>query len=487
MAFKSAVIGHTTQTTSRILAVFERPKGRARLAFADDNGVRTLDVPINSAPPFGLATFELSGLSGERVRYGIVEHDAGDPLPTPADNLSINGSAFRTVTNGPIRIGLVSCNDIDNHEFPKERRGAMWRALKALVDEGKVNLLVHAGDQIYGDGDPTGWSPSEGRTAAYRRHYVQTWSHPDVAAVLGSCPNVMMWDDHEIYDGWGSNNNDGSPQAVERYRAAEQAFKEFQVALSPRDRLSSAGFGWIAKHGDVAILAVDGRSQRSWRNGAILGKQQLDDLELRLNELAALDLRHLFVVVGTPVVYLPLAAAEALTNTFNMSSVDDIRDGWAASNNQNECRRFLMSLMNFAGFSPRTQVTLMGGDIHVGTMAHIDTVLGFGQPRSRPRLYQVTASGIARPAPRGMARIILSLLTNGGSQNLFNGDIKGFLREIAGSDHRYCVTHRNFAILDPSDGADDWDRNNNLVVRFHVERDNGAIGVLEQVLPRVHT
>jgi hypothetical protein len=86
-----------------------------------------------------------------------------------------------------------------------------------------------------------------------------------------------------------------------------------------------------------------------------------------------------------------------------------------------------------------------------------------------------------------MSRIILSLLTNGGSQNLFNGDIKGFLREISGSDHRYCVTHRNFAILDPSDGADDWDKNNNLVVRFHVEKDNGAVGVLEQVLPRVHT
>ncbi|WP_438031865.1 alkaline phosphatase D family protein [Sorangium sp. So ce204] len=467
------------------MAIFERPKAKAQLAYQDDNGIRTLDVPIHSAPPYGLATFELSELSGERIRYGIVEHDTGEPLPTPADSLSVNGSAFRTVPDGPMRIGLVSCNNIDDHAFPKERRTAMWRALKALVDEGKVDLLVHAGDQIYGDGDPTGWSPSEGRAAAYRRHYVQTWSHPDVAAVLGSCPSVMMWDDHEIYDGWGSNPEDGTPPTVERYRAAEQAFKEFQMPLNP-NRLSKSGFGWLAQHGDIAILAVDGRSQRSWKSGTILGKQQLDDLETQLGQLAGLHLRHLFVVVGVPVVTVRLALAETVASAFHLEIIDDVRDGWVASNNQNECRRFLMSLMNFAGFSPNTQVTLLGGDIHVGTLAQIDTALGFGQPRSQPHIFQVTASGMSTAPPRGLEATFYSALMNGKSMNLVNKDITGFLHRIAGSDHRYCVIQRNFAIIDPTDGGAGWDRNNNLTVRFHAERNSGAIGVLEQVLQRTH-
>ena len=36
-----------------------------------------------------------------------------------------------------------------------------------------------------------------------------------------------------------------------------------------------------------------------------------------------------------------------LASVFSPASVDDIRDGWTASNNRNECRRFLMTLLNF--------------------------------------------------------------------------------------------------------------------------------------------
>ncbi len=53
-----------------------------------------------------------------------------------------------------------------------------------------------------------------------------------------------------------------------------------------------------------------------------------------------------------------------------------------------------------------------------------------------------------------------------------------------GSDHPYCLTHRNFAVLDPSDGHGKWDRNGNLWVRYHTELGGGT--VLEQLLPRAH-
>jgi hypothetical protein len=62
------------------LAVVERPEARARLAFSDDDGVLTLDVPISSAPPFGLATFERSGprtqvtLLGGDIHVGTMAH-----------------------------------------------------------------------------------------------------------------------------------------------------------------------------------------------------------------------------------------------------------------------------------------------------------------------------------------------------------------------------------------------------------------------------
>ena len=194
-------------------------------------------------------------------------------------------------------------------------------------------------------------------------------------------------------------------------------------------------------------------------------------------------MKHLLVVVGTPVVHVPLLAAEKLAAILSPSNLDDIRDGWTASNNRGECRRFLMSLLNFAGLSPKTQVTIVAGDVHVGTLAQIDTRLGFGPDRLRPRLYQVTSSGISRPAPSGVAAFMLSLITKGGGQDLFNQDIVGALTKINGSDHDFCVSHRNFAVLDPSDGRGGWDRNGNLWVRFHAELAGGK--VLEQLLPRI--
>ena len=42
-----------------------------------------------------------------------------------------------------------------------------------------------------------------------------------VAAVLASVPNVMTWDDHEIYDGYGSHDDDGEPSQQAFFLAAK--------------------------------------------------------------------------------------------------------------------------------------------------------------------------------------------------------------------------------------------------------------------------
>jgi hypothetical protein len=481
MALKTVVVGHTTMSTSRILAVFERPKGpRARLVFDDGGGLRTVDADIVPTQPVARAVFKLDGLRGTPVRYEIMESNADGKFAQVKPVTS--EASFRPLPGGPLKIALVSCNDIGADELPKPQRGAMWRALLACVKAGEVDLILHAGDQIYGDKPPVGWIREQGWVAAYRQHYADTWSHPDIAPVLARCPSMMMWDDHEIYDGRGSHDEDDSEPALHRYRAAETAFREFQAPLNAPDALGGGGFGWVWKHAGTGIIAVDGRSQRSWKKSQVLGARQLDALEVALGKLID-QVRHLFVVVGTPIVNAPLLAAERLATLFNARSLDDIRDGWMSSHNSAETRRLLMLLLNFAARSRETQVTILGGDIHIGTLARIDTRLGFGPQQLKPRLFQVTSSGIARPAPSGIAAALLSVVERGGSQRLYNDDIVGSLLAIAGSARSYYVGHRNFAVLDPSDGKGDWDRHGNLWVRFHVE-DGSQVRVLEQVLAR---
>lgn len=45
-------------------------------------------------------------------------------------------------------------------------------------------------------------------TAYFSKMYLERWSQPDVATTLASMPAVMMWDDHDIMDGWGSHPAD---------------------------------------------------------------------------------------------------------------------------------------------------------------------------------------------------------------------------------------------------------------------------------------
>lgn len=479
------VVGHTTRDSACVLAFFEASANdRARLVFDDDRGIPiSLDLELAAATPYALARFELNGITGGVVRYAVESYPS-TVAPPPAQQV-LGGAvcSFRTLPDRPPKIALVSCNHVDNHAFPKERRGAMWRRLGQLVARGEVDLIVHAGDQIYGDDPPPGWKAEDERVSAYRRHYVDTWTHPDVAAVLSSCPNLMMWDDHEIYDGWGSNDGDETEAARSRFAAAAQAFTEFQAALSPRDRFAS-GFGWAFEHPGLALLALDGRSQRAWRTHAVLGKPQLDELSKRLDTLATRELKHLFVLLGTPIVYVPVIAGEKLTSLLSPNSLDDVRDAWTASHNREECRRLLMLLFDFAARSPGTQVTVLAGDVHVGTLAQIETQLEFGPARRRPRLYQVTSSGIGRPPPSGISAFMLKLLTGGGEQALLHQDIVGHLRTISGSDHEYLVQERNFAVLDVGDGAGGWDKNGHLHVHFHTEHSPDS--VLEQLLPKLN-
>lgn len=480
MSLLTTVVGYTTSSTSQILAVFKPSNATtARIAYQDSSGVQhAVDVALTPAAPYALAKFSLENLSLPSVKYAVADwtQNAPDPaamLASPAVRF------FRLVKNGPLKIALVSCNDIDNHTFAKEHRADMWRRLGQLVAGKQVDLILHAGDQIYGDSPPVGWLESEKHVGAYRRHYANTWSHPDVAAVLSTCPNMMMWDDHEIYDGWGSNDGDDTAKAIERYRAAEQAYREYQDPLNPPDRLAG-GLGWLAKYGDLAIVALDGRSRRHWASGTVAGKEQLDDLELKLNDLSRLGLKHLYLLLGTPVVNVPLIAAEKVVQIAVPSGLDDIRDGWTASKNRAECERLVRSLMTFAAHSPKTQITLLAGDIHLGTLAHIRTQLPFGPNQAKPKLFQVTASGIGRPTPRGIEALAISLITNGGSQQLFK-DTVGTLVRIDGSTHRFCIPARNFAVLDPSNGNGDFHPSNQLSVEFQTELP-GTSRVIRQVL-----
>ena len=85
-----------------------------------------------------------------------------------------------------------------------------------------VDLVIAGGDQCNSDGVPTLdiWRylnrrmrregedllpDEESMLSWYRYIYCGYWGFPSVQEVFESCPTYMIWDDHEIGDGWGSH------------------------------------------------------------------------------------------------------------------------------------------------------------------------------------------------------------------------------------------------------------------------------------------
>src|SRR5207253_9610607 len=114
-------------------------------------------------------------------------------------------------------------------------------------------------------------------------------------------PILMMWDDHDICDGWGSNDVDDRPSRDVIFRAARQSFMEFQASHNP-EGIDPSSFACAFPHADQAVLLLDGRSHRLYQKDRVLGAGQL---EAARGWLAARPktLRQLYLVLGIPLVH----------------------------------------------------------------------------------------------------------------------------------------------------------------------------------------
>ncbi len=87
------------------------------------------------------------------------------------------------------------------------------------------------GDQLYLDeDDPDVFeahfdSTSPERRRAMAEKYRLNWSRDPVRRVLANVPTYMMWDDHDVRDGWGSSAAD-SPTLVAKHPRGEEIFRK---------------------------------------------------------------------------------------------------------------------------------------------------------------------------------------------------------------------------------------------------------------------
>lgn len=259
------------------------------------------------------------------------------------------------------------------------------------IKPGQIDLILHLGDQIYGDsafgkamsilnGKSKGNKRQETQILElYRSLYRMTWNYPPTQGVLASTSNLMIWDDHEIRDGWGSQKCDYDKSSPEFYvgTLARKVFREYQRQLWDDidvDEVPGSGYEHhFHTWGSIGVMFVDQRGGRSFERDAekpYLGTKQWNDISNALSTGGLFsDVRALLVVTSVPLVYL---SSGITTKGSMIDMVEDLKDHWAYLPHRKEQIEMIRLLRRWKEASDDRNVLVIGGDVHVGGHTSIE-------------------------------------------------------------------------------------------------------------------
>jgi hypothetical protein len=396
----------------------------------------------------------------------------------------------------PLRIGYNSCNGFSVPGDMKRitDKNAVWRDLAATHERQPLHMLLLGGDQIYADQlwdavpELRGFNelPRARRVtmnagpdllAELERFYVETYrdrlSPEPVAEALASIPSLMMWDDHDIFDGWGSYSPEeqASPVFQTVFTAARTCFTLFQLQGDPRasSRLAlpgQRGFNALLRVGDIGLLVLDLRSERSQTQ--ILAA---DTWNIVLDALDRTEgLRHLLVMSSIPVVHPDMSFIErGLGFVPGMQGIeDDLHDQWVSYNHRTERLRLVHRLLDFAE-AKGTRVSIVSGDVHVAALGVVESVRRPVRWLYANVINQLTSSPIVHPPPQRIVRYFLEQL--GREVNELDRDVHAQMLQFPGTDYRI-IDARNWLSLEFDDKQRIW-------ANWHVE---GAPQVITKVV-----
>jgi phosphodiesterase/alkaline phosphatase D-like protein len=289
---------------------------------------------------------------------------------------------------------------------------------------------------------------------------------PYVSAVLTSCPSIMMWDDHDIDDGWGSSDRDDEPWRRLFFAAARQAFTEFQASLNP-PRVDERSFACGFVHGDLAFLLLDGRSHRLYKEGRVTGAPQLEAARRWLHALPP-TIRRVYLVLGIPPIHAKLSTVAAVLKWMPMAMnyASDLRDAWVSKRNRAECAELMKVLFGFCDTHPGTQLTILAGDVHVGSIGRLERKAPDDEADRRAGVvWQITSSGIGSPPPGGLVGWLMERVTRAPVD--LGAGIEGRLIPITADGHD-SMGRRNFVLLKLDEGRG-WHREATLRVSLFGE------------------
>lgn len=325
----------------------------------------------------------------------------------------------------------------------------------------------------------------------------------DAADAMARMPTVMMWDDHDIFDGWGSYSAEmqRSPLFQRLFYHARRAFWIFQMQhaiehlpeLKPRtdidvrsdspifepipwakvlktDSLALSildgqpGFTFTHAVGPVQLIVADMRTERS--HNQVLGPETWKTLQLRLSQVPANERKHpgtgcqhLLFMSSVPVVHPKLSTAEAFMDGFGSdhvldSSADDLKDHWTNDDHEGERKRLIETLLKVAK-EKSLRVTIVSGDVHVAAWGV--TYRKDVEPKDNwAQIQQLTSTAVVHPSlVTVLERLFLHALNSvAKNKQLLDVNLVAEMMLFPGSN-RYMMAARNWLAIELDVGAGD--------------------------------
>lgn len=369
-------------------------------------------------------------------------------------------------------MAYASCNGFSSQKVMKgvEVKNRMWLEMAERHGSTPYHLMLLGGDQVYADSiwevvtSIKKWNALENaraNKAAFTRQmreqvekfyfdlYTERWAQPEVARMMASVPSVAMWDDHDIFDGWGSYppERQNCPVFQGIGKIARHAFAVFQQHLLPGAEKPATyiapdqGFTMGHVIGRTAILSLDMRSERTQKQ--VLSRAHWNAVYDWVSGLEGID--HLFVMSSIPVVYPDFNVLESLLGFIpgQQELEDDLQDHWSSRSHKGERARMVHRLFDVQKSGMR--VTILSGDVHVAAFGMLENNRAEydGQPRV---INQLISSAIVHPAPGKMVLFALTHLLD--QEKEIDPGILSRMGTFPGTDTKF-IGARNFLSLEP--------------------------------------
>ena len=307
-------------------------------------------------------------------------------------------------------IAVVSCNN-------SLGSSAMWEFMTKKVP----STCLHIGDNIYMDnGSTTFISAHESMNMIgedisnydwdnivdiFRQGYRNHWSSPHMKAILSSCCNIFIWDDHDVCDSWDQDIklptgwdlysgddmwlNIAKDTISPRKRtiiAAMQAYCEYQLPMSLGGNHPHIPGSFSYQIGDKDIVFIDRRMH-------IIGDTPLVP-QLYLDN----DRKPDIIISTVPIFFLHPCISNSFIDWMmrNITGIKDLHDHWILYPDD------LQSILSIT----KNNTIIISGDVHMCGK----TTINIKNDYNEYNILQITSSAISSsPSPSALL-LFLKLL-----------------------------------------------------------------------------